>query len=119
MYYGTTSQYVWHDSTGRSHTIEQGEGGEQGDSLMPALFSIGMAEALRNAQTTLQPNETLLAYLDDTYILSTPDRALTAYTSVTTTLRNHTGIDSNLGKTVCWNKAGLEPPGMSSLGPDV
>ena len=70
---------------------------------MPALSFIGVAEALRTAQTTLQPNETLLAYLDDTYILSAPDRALAAYNDVTTTLRDHTGIEPNLGKTVCWN----------------
>ena len=86
---------------------------------MPALFSIGQAEALRVAQRTLQPNETLLAYLDDTYILSAPNRALSAYNDVTTTLRNHTGIEPNLDKTVCWNKAGLEPPGITTLGEGV
>ena len=86
---------------------------------MPALFSIGVAEALRAARATLQPNETLLAYLDDTYILSTPNRALTAYNDVTTTMRNYTGIEPNLGKTVCWNKAGLQPPGITTLGDGV
>ena len=64
-------------------------------------------------------NSTKLAYLDDTYILSAPNRALAAYNDVTTTLRNHTGIEPNLGKTVCWNKAGLEPLGITTLGDGV
>ena len=86
---------------------------------MSALFSIRLAETLRAAQATLQPNETLLAYLDDTYILNTPNRALTAYNDVTTTMRNYTGIEPNLGKTVCWNKAGFQPPGITTLGDGV
>ena len=79
MWYGTTSQYIWHDAQGQPHVVEQGEGGEQGDSLMPALFSIGMAEALKMAQERLEPGEFLLAYLDDVYLLTTPGRARTAY----------------------------------------
>ena len=31
------------DNSGSAHDIVQGEGGEQGDPLMPALFSLGMA----------------------------------------------------------------------------
>ena len=43
MFYGQASQYIWHDHTGHPHLISQGEGGEQGDPLMPALFSLGQA----------------------------------------------------------------------------
>ena len=39
MFYGAPSQYLWEDSAGRVHTIKQGEGGEQGDAMMPLLFS--------------------------------------------------------------------------------
>ena len=41
MFYSEPSTYVWHDQHGNPHTITQAEGGEQGDPLMPALFSLG------------------------------------------------------------------------------
>ena len=41
MFYSEPSQYVWHDQHGEGHIITQAEGGEQGDPLMPALFSLG------------------------------------------------------------------------------
>ena len=37
--YSERSQYLWEDNTGNTHLIHQGDGGEQGDSLMPLLFS--------------------------------------------------------------------------------
>ena len=39
LFYGTPSSYLWEDSCGRTHTIVLGEGGEQGDAMMPLLFS--------------------------------------------------------------------------------
>ena len=41
MFYGSPPSYLWDDSSGVTHTIPQGEGGEQGDPLMPLLFSFG------------------------------------------------------------------------------
>ena len=35
MFYGSPSQYLWDDDDRVSHTIPQGEGGEQGDAMMP------------------------------------------------------------------------------------
>ena len=46
MFYGSPSSYIWEDSCGVAHTIRQGEGGEQGDALMPLLFSLGQHRAL-------------------------------------------------------------------------
>ena len=40
-FYGQPSRYVWEDEFGEVHHIDQGEGGEQGDALMPLLFSLG------------------------------------------------------------------------------
>ena len=45
MFYGSPSSYIWKDSCGVAHTIRQGEGGEQGDALMPLLFSLGQHRA--------------------------------------------------------------------------
>ena len=117
--YGQQSRYLWSDSEGNPHEIVQGEGGEQGDALMPALFSLGMADGLRQAQAQLQPNELVVAYLDDVYIITSPERARAAYQVVTDTIAATCGIQPNLGKTVCWNKAGVCPPNMAELGPTV
>ena len=38
--YGRPSCYMWRDSEGGCHDIHQHEGGEQGDPLMPLLFSL-------------------------------------------------------------------------------
>ena len=38
---GSPSTYLWEDEEGVNHEIPQGEGGEQGDPLMPALFALG------------------------------------------------------------------------------
>ena len=40
MSYNRVSQYLWKDAEGTTHVIDQGEGGEQGDPLMPAYFSL-------------------------------------------------------------------------------
>ena len=37
---------------------------------MPALFSLGLADALREAQSRLQERELVIAYLDDLYIIN-------------------------------------------------
>ena len=39
LFYGQPSRYLWEDESGNVHHIHQGEGGEQGDALMPLLFS--------------------------------------------------------------------------------
>ena len=41
LWYGRPSEYVWHDQHNQPHTVTQAEGGEQGDPLMPVLFSLG------------------------------------------------------------------------------
>ena len=40
---------VWEDAVGKVHTISKGEGGEQGDAIMPVLFALGQHEALQRA----------------------------------------------------------------------
>ena len=39
FFYGQPSRYLWEDQFGVVHNIDQGEGGEQGDGLMPLLSS--------------------------------------------------------------------------------
>ena len=117
--YGQQSTYLWEDQSGVVHDILQGEGGEQGDALMPALFSLGLASALREIQASLREGEMVIAYLDDLYLVSRPDRAKAVYDLAVSIIRRCCGVEPNLGKTVCWNRAGAEPAGMRDLGGNV
>ena len=54
LFYGGPSSYLWKDALGRVHTIVQGEGGEQGDALMPLLFSLGQHKALLMSSGTVE-----------------------------------------------------------------
>ena len=119
MFYAQPSAYIWHDNTGAAHTILQAEGGEQGDPLMPALFSLGQQAALQRAQQELQEGEHLFAFLDDVYVLSQPARIRPIYDLLAHHLHAHARIRLNSGKTRIWNAAGSEPPNIQDLGPDV
>ena len=46
MFYGTASTYLWENDEGTIYNIVQGERGEQGDAMMPLLFSLGQHPAL-------------------------------------------------------------------------
>ena len=63
--------------------------------------------------------ELVVGYLDDVYIVTPPHRALAAYNLVTQTIADTCGVLPNLGKTVVWNKAGVEPAGVAELGDSV
>ena len=84
QFYGAPSTYLWQDDAGGVHEIHQGEGGEQGDALMPALFCLGQHSALVAVQRQLQPDERLMAFLDDLYVSCNPwtgsCRYLTSFT---------------------------------------
>ena len=70
QFYCRVSQYVWEDDAGVTHTIFQGDGGEQGDPLMPMLYSLGQHRALEAIDRSLQPTETLMAFLDDVFAVT-------------------------------------------------
>ena len=53
MSYAQPSQYSWVDEEGRHRIINQAEGGEQGDPLMPLLFSIGIQQALEEVAAAM------------------------------------------------------------------
>ena len=74
LWYVRESIYLWCAGE-HSHRICQSEGGEQGDPLVPALFSVALAPALHDLQRELRPTEQVLAYLDDVYMLASPDRS--------------------------------------------
>ena len=56
LFYSAPSSYLWEDDGGVVHSIQQGEGGEQGDALMPLLFCVGQHSALEAVQASLLPS---------------------------------------------------------------
>ena len=110
MFYGRGSEYLWEMDDGEIHRIPQGEGGEQGDPMMPLLYSLGQHGALEVAHSQFTQGERLFAFLDDTFIV-TPTAAGVghAYGCVEAALRTHCGIQVHVGKTKVWNRAGNRP----------
>ena len=72
-FYGKPSSYWWEDDVGDVHAIQQGEGGEQGDPLMPILFCLGQHAALASVKRELLEGEQLFAFLDDLYVVCKPE----------------------------------------------
>ena len=97
---------------GRAHDVQQGEGGEQGDPLMPSLFALGQHQALVEARARLHPSNTLYAFLDDIYVTGPPEHTAGQFAIVREALARHANIQVHLGKTHAWNSAGEEPPGL-------
>ena len=85
LFYGQPSRYLWEDESGNVHHIHQGEGGEQGDALMPLLLSLGQHSALEAVRARLTNGERLFAFLDDVYV-TTPNQHLAG--RVATTFQN-------------------------------
>ena len=120
MFYGSPSTYCWWDANGCCRDIKQGEGCKQGNALAPALFALGQHYALHQAATALHPEDSLVAFLDDLYVITTPPRARAALDETVGTVESRCGIASNLGKTrVIGVEAGPPPPGIAELGEDV
>ena len=117
--YSQPSSYLWTDEDGADHLVQQGEGGEQGDPLMPLLFSLGIHDALLRIHRHLLEGEYLFAYLDDVYAVVQPDRVKPVYKLLEEALFEVAGIRLSEGKTRTWNRAGERPPDMEFLGSDT
>ena len=61
------------------HQIHEVKGGEQGDPLMPLLFSLGIHNSLCAVDESLIPEDELFAFLDDVHVASPPHRTRGAY----------------------------------------
>ena len=94
LFHGQPSQFMWEDDEGVVHRIRQGEGGEQGDSLMPLLFSLGQHAALDAVKARMVEGEVLLARVGDVYLALQEE------------LYRHARIRIHASKTQVWNAAG-------------
>ena len=111
MFHGQRSIFLWEDEVGDMHDIPQGKGCEQGDPLMPLLFSLAQHAALVATQEQLRPGEFLFAFLDDIYIVCLPDRV----GDIQEELYRHARISIHLGKTKVWNSGGEESEACATL----
>ena len=119
QFYSSASTYNWVDDVGVVHDVVQGEGGEQGDPLMPALFALGQHRALVAVRERLLPDEHLLAFHDDVYIVCRPDRVVPIHALLRAQLWHHARIQIHQGKTQVWNRGGVEPANIQFLQQDA
>ena len=85
------STYVWEDDMETQHEVTQGDGGEQGDPLMPISFCLGQNGALAAVEGRLTAGEKLFAFLDVIYLICQPDRVQDAH-RILEELRTRVGI---------------------------
>ena len=81
------------------------------------MSALGQHPALLQVAEQLRPGELLCAFLGDIYVVSEPERTRTLFDLVAAALREHAGIEVNLGKTRVWNAAGVEPLACRDLAP--
>ena len=113
MFCGTPSKFLWEDELGVVNHIPQGEGGEQGDPLMPLLFSLGQHRALVSVAGELRRGEHLFAFHDDLHVTAQPDRVVDIHHSLAH-LWNQARITLHQGKTAIRNQGGIYPRGCQS-----
>ena len=120
QWYSNASVLVWCDDQGQKHTIHQGDGGEQGDALMPALFCLALKPASEAIRARLPQGAWVVSYLDDIYIVCDPSDAHTIFCSTRETLQRICHINVNLGKLAVWSKDVQPiPRDFQSLGANV
>ncbi len=102
------------------HDIQQADGGEQGHALTPSRFCMGFRRALADVQAQLSGDHVVVAYPDDTYLVTVREIARAAYDSVKDITERACNIDANTGKLFCWTcERGDAPTGIDNLGDGV
>ena len=109
MFYGTPSQFLWEDQLGTVNHIPHGEGGEQGDTLMPLLSVWG--SILPSQLSCTKVSSCSLSTM--TPVCHSPTRPRGGHLGHQ--LWNQARITLHQGKTVIWNKAGICPRGCHAL----
>ena len=83
--------------------------------MMPLLFSVGQHHALEVVNRSFRPEEKLMAFLDEMYCNSDPERVGGVYAMVQEALQTHAGISIHASKTKVWNASGERPPVCDAL----
>ena len=120
QWYGGVSKFLWHDDQGVAHEVTQGDGGEQGDALMPAFFCLAMRRALQEIQGILPSDAYVFAYLDDVYVICSRADVHGCYEAVRDILRLRCHNDVNVGKLAVWGVGRADaPPRVEEMGENV
>ena len=114
--FASPSSYQWFTDDGECRTVTQAEGGEQGDLLVPLLFSSGKQGALEVAASLLLGGQ-LFAFLDYVCLVCQPDRAHLLCSLLSDALIRTAGIQLHQGKTRVWNRSRTMWDGVEELGP--
>ena len=62
QFHGTPSTYWWENGEGVTHHVHQGEGGEQGDPLMPKLFCSRPASSVAGSPSSFPRRRTVVRF---------------------------------------------------------
>ena len=110
LFYGQRSEYMWEDDFGETHTISQGEGGEQGNAMMPLLFFPRPTPCSRGGGPSLDTRRTPSRVLGRHFLCGLH---FTGRARSTTSLRCLCGgmqaSESTWDKTQLLNRAGTSP----------
>ena len=101
LFHTFTSTHVWEVEMGDPQMIPQGEGGEQGDPLMPLLFSLDQHSVLDAVISRLQEGESVCSHFQIIYlhVLCDPGRVAKANSILEEELWRHARIQIHQGKT--------------------
>jgi hypothetical protein len=113
------THHWWYDGEGRGRQVLAVRGVDQGCPLSPALFAIGIAPALEELRTELRKVDErshVLSYLDDIYIVITPEHVTKALTQVRKSF-TPLGLELHAGKQRVWSPQPVEVPAGVELAP--
>ena len=87
---------------------------------MPALYDFAQHDALKAADDRLLPDELLLSFLDDLYLVTCRARAHDAFRTVADEVETRAGVRTHLGKLRAWSSGGgPAPQALADIDPDI
>ena len=114
LFYGQQSQHFWENDSGEVHIVLQGKGSEQGDAVMPLLFSLSSTPPSKMCPAVWSlANTSSLSC--DIYVVSKLGEVGRIHDFPAAALWRHSGIQIHHGKTQEWNRARIRPDVCDSL----
>ena len=111
LFHSEPSAYLWEDAEGVVRTIHQGGGGEQGDPLMPLLFSVGQHGALSAIHEGMRVmSDCLLTWTTSGWCPSPIGLAI-----CTILLNGSCGVGQGSGSIPARHMSGTDPAGSPQL----
>lgn len=112
VWYQHSTTHIWRDERGQCHQVECTGGVEQGDPLAPLAYALATRPALARLRELMRQRDskaTVVAFLDDTYLVQ-PVRDLEATWRDANDTWRSAGLPLNAAKCKTWLPAGPGPP---------